>query len=64
MSAGGRDPSCRPPTIFAVCNAITAPKEMLYLPETGHEIVPAMHTSHASWVNHWLSPSEGDKKTE
>ncbi len=54
MSAGGRDPSCRPPTIFAVYNAITADKEMLYLPDTGHEIVPAMHTAHQKWVNQWL----------
>ena len=35
MSAGGRDPSCRPPTIFAVYNEITAEKEMLYLPDDG-----------------------------
>ena len=54
MSAGGRDPSCRPPTIFAVFNEITAQKEMLYLPETGHEIVPAMHEAHARWVNERL----------
>ncbi|MBV9850660.1 MAG: acetylxylan esterase [Armatimonadetes bacterium] len=50
MSAGGRDPSCRPPTIFAVYNEITAEKEMLYLPNTGHEIVPAMHAAHQRWV--------------
>ncbi len=54
MSAGGRDPSCRPPTIFSVYNEITASKEMLYLPETGHEIVPAMHEVHKRWVHHWL----------
>jgi cephalosporin-C deacetylase len=54
MSAGGRDPSCRPPTIFAVYNALTASKEMLYLPNTGHEIVPAMHKAHEKWVNQWL----------
>ena len=54
MSAGGRDPSCRPPTIFAVYNEITAEKEMLYLPNTGHEIVAAMHEAHQRWVNHWL----------
>ncbi|MCW3061419.1 MAG: hypothetical protein JWQ02_3240 [Capsulimonas sp.] len=51
MSAGGRDPSCRPPTIYAVYNEIPAEKEMLYLPTTGHQIVPAMHTAHEKWVN-------------
>lgn len=50
VSAGGRDPSCKPPTIFAVYNALTCEKEMLYLPHTGHEIVPAMHTAHEKWV--------------
>ena len=46
MSAGGRDPSCKPPTIYAVFNALTCEKEMLYLPATGHDIVPAMHETH------------------
>jgi cephalosporin-C deacetylase-like acetyl esterase len=50
MSAGGRDPSCKPPTIYAVYNALTCEKEMLYLAHTGHEIVPAMHRMHAKWV--------------
>ena len=50
VSAGGRDPSCKPPTIYAVYNALTCKKEMLYLPDTGHEIVPAMHAAHESWV--------------
>ena len=50
MSAGGRDPSCKPPTIYAVYNELTCEKEMLYLPTTGHDIVPAMHTTHANWV--------------
>lgn len=50
MSAGGRDPSCKPPTIYAVYNALTCEKEMLYLPTVGHEIVPAMHRMHAKWV--------------
>jgi cephalosporin-C deacetylase len=50
MSAGGRDPSCKPPTIFAVYNALDCEKEMLYLPRVGHEIVPAMHEAHAKWV--------------
>ena len=50
MSAGGRDPSCKPPTIYAVYNALACEKEMLYLPTTGHEIVPAMHEAHAKWV--------------
>lgn len=54
ISAGGRDPACRPPTIFAVYNEITADKEMLYLPETGHEIVSAMHQAHEKWVNQRL----------
>ena len=53
MSAGGRDPSCRPPTIFAVYNEITAKKEMLYLPNVGHEIVAAMHEAHERWVKYW-----------
>lgn len=51
MSAGGRDPSCRPPTIYAVYNNIKAPKEMLYLPEAGHEIVPQMHAAHSDWMS-------------
>ncbi len=50
MSAGGRDPSCKPPTIYAVYNELTCVKEMLYLPTTGHDIVPAMHEAHAKWV--------------
>lgn len=51
VSAGGRDPSCRPPTIFSVYNAIRSEKEMLYLPTTGHEIVPAMREAHVRWLN-------------
>ena len=54
MSAGGRDPSCRPPTIFSVYNEITAQKEMLYLPDVGHEVVLAMHDAHERWVNQRL----------
>ena len=50
MSAGGRDPSCKPPTIYAVYNELTCEKEMLYLPTIGHDIVPAMHEAHAKWV--------------
>ena len=50
MSAGGRDPSCKPPTIYAVYNELRCQKEMLYLPQTGHEIVPAMHEAHEKWV--------------
>ena len=50
MSAGGRDPSCKPPTIYAVFNEITCEKEMLFLPTVGHDIVPAMHEAHAKWV--------------
>ena len=50
ISAGGRDPSCKPPTIYAVYNELVCTKEMLYLPQTGHQIVPAMHTAHAKWV--------------
>ena len=50
MSAGGRDPSCKPPTIYAVYNALTCPKEMLFLPTVGHDIVPAMHDAHEKWV--------------
>ena len=50
MSAGGRDPSCKPPTIYAVYNELRCEKEMLYLPQTGHEIVPAMRQSHGNWV--------------
>lgn len=50
MSAGGRDPSCKPPTIYAVYNELKCAKEMLYLPTTGHDIVPAMRQAHADWV--------------
>ncbi len=50
VSAGGRDPSCKPPTIYAVYNELACEKEMLYLPATGHDIVPAMHDAHAKWV--------------
>lgn len=50
MSAGGRDPSCKPPTIYAVYNELTCEKEMLYLPNVGHEIVPAMRGLHEKWV--------------
>jgi cephalosporin-C deacetylase len=49
-SAGGRDPSCKPPTIYAVFNELRCVKEMLYLPTTGHDIVPAMHEAHEKWV--------------
>lgn len=50
MSAGGRDPSCKPPTIYAVYNELRCEKEMLYLPTVGHDIVPAMHDAHGNWV--------------
>ena len=50
MSAGGRDPSCKPPTIYAVYNELLCEKEMLFLPSTGHEIVPAMREAHGKWV--------------
>lgn len=50
MSAGGRDPSCRPPTIYAVYNELSCEKKMLSLPHVGHEIVPAMHAAHGNWV--------------
>ncbi len=50
VSAGGRDPSCKPPTIYAVYNELACEKEMLYLPTTGHDIVPAMHDAHLKWV--------------
>ena len=51
MSAGGRDPSCKPPTIYAVYNELTCENSMLFLPQTGHEIVPAMHEAHSDWVH-------------
>ncbi len=60
VSAGGRDPSCRPPTIYAVYNALTCPKEMLYLPNTGHEIVPAQHDAHQKWVSQLQDTRQGD----
>ncbi len=50
MSAGERDPSCKPPTIYAVYNELRCEKEMLFLPRTGHEIVPAMREAHEKWV--------------
>jgi len=50
MSAGGRDPSCKPQTIYSVYNALTCDKEIQYLSDTGHEIVPAMHEAHANWL--------------
>ncbi len=50
MSAGGRDPSCKPPTIYAVYNELTCKKDLLYLPDAGHEIVPAMREAHGNWV--------------
>ena len=50
VSAGGRDPSCKSPTVYAVFNALQCEKEMLFLPQTGHEIVPAMHEAHGPWV--------------
>lgn len=52
VSAGGRDPSCKPPTVYAVYNELTCEKEMLYLPRAGHEIVPAMRVAHAKWLDH------------
>ena len=50
LSAGGRDPSCKPPTIYAVLNELRCEKDMLYLPAVGHEIVPAMREAHGDWV--------------
>ncbi|MGO8671517.1 MAG: acetylxylan esterase [Capsulimonadaceae bacterium] len=50
MSAGRRDPSCKPATIYAVYNEIPGDKEMLYLPTAGHEIVPEMHDAHLIWL--------------
>lgn len=51
MSAGGKDPSCRAPTIYSVYNRLPVEKNMLYLGDTGHQIVPEMHTSHSRWVD-------------
>ena len=51
MSAGGRDPSCRPPTIYGVFNELNCVKEIQYLPTTGHEIVPKMWEAHANWLH-------------
>jgi len=53
-TAGGKDPSCRPPTIYSVYNEITSEKEMNYLPDTGHEIVPAMREAHDRWIRERL----------
>ena len=50
VSAGGRDPSCKPPTVYAVYNELVCRKEMLFLMQAGHEIVPAMHEAHRKWV--------------
>ncbi len=50
MSAGGRDPSCKPPTIYAVYNELVCEKGMVYLPAVGHEIIPAMREAHREWV--------------
>ena len=50
VSAGGLDPSCKTPTIYAVYNELICEKEMLFLPRTGHEIVPAMREAHEKWV--------------
>ena len=50
MSAGGRDPTCRPPTVYAVYNELTAERQMLFLPNVGHEIVRPMWEAHANWV--------------
>jgi len=60
VSAGGRDPSCRPPTVYAVYNALACPKEMLYLPNTGHEIVPAQHDFHLKWVSQLQHTTQGE----
>ena len=53
-SAGGKDPSCRPQTVFSVYNEINTEKEMLYLPDTGHEIIPAMREAHDRWLQERL----------
>lgn len=50
LTAGGRDPSCKPPTIQAVFDALTCEKDLMLLPQVGHEIVPAMHAMHLPWV--------------
>ncbi|MDQ2799428.1 MAG: acetylxylan esterase [Armatimonadota bacterium] len=50
ISLGGRDPSCKPPTIESVFNALRCEKELLSLPNAGHEIVPAMRAAHEKWV--------------
>lgn len=60
VSAGGRDPSCRPPTIYSVYNALACPKEMLFLPTVGHEIVPAQHEAHTKWVSQLQDPIQQD----
>ena len=45
VSVGLRDLLCPPSTVFAAYNAITAPKEIVVLPYSGHD-VPAGHVEH------------------
>jgi cephalosporin-C deacetylase len=50
LTSGGRDPSCRPQTIFSVYNEISVDKDIVYLPDTGHDVVPQMRLDHARWI--------------
>ena len=45
VSVGLRDPITPPSTIFAAYNALTAPKEIVVLPYSGHDL-PTSHVEH------------------
>ncbi len=49
-SWGFNDETCPPTSLYAVYNVITAPKELLVVPETGHWTFPEQHEK----TDHWL----------
>lgn len=51
MSAGLRDLTCPPSTIFAVFNQLPGPKEIAVYPAHGHAVPEAHQTRRLAWIN-------------
>lgn len=53
---GFNDETCPPTSMFAAYNVITAPKELLIVPETGHWTFPEQREQLNEWIINKLKP--------
>jgi cephalosporin-C deacetylase-like acetyl esterase len=58
-SWGFNDEVCPPTSLYAVYNVITAPKEVLVVPETGHWTFPEQHEKTDGWM---ISQLKGESR--